>query len=174
LFRERLGECINGGIGRGHGGEARLGIKRRAAGHENHGAAGLFQRVPCPNRQAASAVELQLHAGVPLLIGHLEEIDLWNGACDIQQRVDSSKTLKCGVDDSFRRLGPAQVEGNGKRLGSSSFDGGGDLFKFAGIARRQDDSREIARQTNRGGTSDALAAPVTMATELFMISSPLH
>ena len=130
LFRECLGESGDGGIGRGDGGEGRLGIERGAAGHEDDGALSLLQRVPCPDRQTAGAVQFQLHAGVPLLIGHLEEIDLRHGARDIQQRVDSSEALERRVDDGLRRFGLAQVERKRKRFGSRCSDCSGDFFKF--------------------------------------------
>ena len=84
LFRERFGESGNCSVGRGDCGEGRLRIKRGGSGHENHGALRLFQRIPSPNRQTAGTVQFQLHAGVPLLIRHLEEIDLRYGASDIQ------------------------------------------------------------------------------------------
>jgi hypothetical protein len=80
----------------------------------------------------------------PLLIGHLEEIDLRHGARDVQQCVNSPEALKRGVDHRFGRLHLAQVERKRKRFGSRVLDHSGNLFKCLRISRGQDNSREIA------------------------------
>src|SRR5262245_42483547 len=56
--------------------------------------------------QAACAVQLERQAGLPLLVRHLEQIDLWYRAGDVEQRVDSIEGLQSLIDHPLggRRL----------------------------------------------------------------------
>jgi hypothetical protein len=42
-------------------------------------------------------VKLQRHTVVPLGVCHLEQIDLGHGPCDIQERVDPTEAIECGI-----------------------------------------------------------------------------
>ena len=56
LLCESLREGRDRSVGRGHSREGGLRIERGIPGHENHGAFGLLQRIPCPNRQTTSTM----------------------------------------------------------------------------------------------------------------------
>jgi hypothetical protein len=102
-------------------------------------------------------VQFQLHAGFPLLIGHLEEIDLGHGTGNIQQCVDSPKALKRSVDHNFGCFNLAQVER--KRSGSApAFWTASATSSSAFGLRSQYNGGKIASQSDSGGTSDALAS----------------
>ena len=48
-------------------------------------------------------MQLEVDAGSPLLVRHLEQIDLWHCPGDIQQRIDSAKAFE-GRVIAFRRF----------------------------------------------------------------------
>jgi hypothetical protein len=118
-------------------------------------------------------VQFQLHAGFPLLIGHLEEIDLGHGASNIQQRVDSPKALKRNVDHTFGCFDLAQVERKRYWFCSGLLDRIGNIFKRLRISRSQYDGGKIASQSDSGGTSDALAGSGHNCDRITHENSPL-
>ena len=59
----------------------------------------MLQSFPGPNREPAGAMQFQFHASFPLVVGHLEEIDLRHRAGNVEKRVDSAKAVKSVVDE---------------------------------------------------------------------------
>jgi hypothetical protein len=93
-------------------GVGRLREDRRIAGHQHHRAFRLLQRGPGRDGEAARAVQLERQAGLPLLVCHLEQVDLRHGAGDIEQRVDSAEGLQGLIDHRLggRRLGQIDID----------------------------------------------------------------
>jgi hypothetical protein len=54
-------------------------------------------------RQPASAVELEGQAAVPLCAAHLEQVDLWHRAGDVEQCIDPTECGERLIDHGFRR-----------------------------------------------------------------------
>ena len=76
------------GVDGSDGGIGCLRKLRRVAGDENHRTLCGFESVPGAHGQSTGAMQLERHARIPLLVRHFEEIDLGNGARDIEQRVN--------------------------------------------------------------------------------------
>ena len=117
----------------------------------------MFQRIPCPNRQTAGTVQFQLHAGVPLFIRHLEEIDLRTAPAIFSSasiRPKRSSVVSMTISGASVWL---KSSARGSGFGSGFLNGSGNIFKLLRIARSQYNSGEVASQTDSGGTSDALA-----------------
>ena len=95
-------------------------------------------------RQAARAMELECQAILPLRIGHLEQINLWHCSGNVEQGVDSAKTIEGALDDDFRRLGLTQVERVDQWFGACGAYSGCDLLQLILISRGKYNSGEIA------------------------------
>jgi hypothetical protein len=103
-------------------------------------------------------MQLQFHAGVPLLVGHFQNIDLRHGAGDVGQRIDAAKPGHRVFDDCFRRGRLAQVRGDDQRLGAGRLDRLGGFIQALGVAGNDGDGAEVAGDANRGGPADTLAS----------------
>ncbi len=121
-IRESLGERRDRGIDRANGRVRGLREKCRVARHEDDGTFGFLECRPCRDRQPACAVQLEVHAGIPLLIGHLKDVDLWHRACDVQQRVDTTKFGERLIDDLLRRSDLGKIEINDEWFSTGGAD----------------------------------------------------
>jgi hypothetical protein len=92
-------------------------------------------------------VELELHANLPLLVRHLKDIEPGDGACDIEQRVNPAKAVKRFLDDDCGGRRRHQIQLDRKRLGADRCYLVSDFAQLLAVARSQNDSRKIARQT---------------------------
>jgi hypothetical protein len=104
-------------------------------------------------------VQLQRQAGLPLLVGHLEQVDLRYRAGDIEQRVDSAEGLLRSIDHRLcgRRLGQIDIED--QRFRASLPHRLGRLLQIDTVPRDQDQCREIASETDSRRSTDTLAGP---------------
>ena len=106
-----------------------------------------------------SAVQLECQAGLPLLVRHLEQVDLRHRAGDIEQRVDSAEGLQGLIDHRLggRRLGQIDIDDQRFRAGGPHRFGR--LLQVGTVPRDQDQRREIAGETDRRRLTDTLAGP---------------
>jgi hypothetical protein len=96
-------------------------------------------------------------AAVPLRVGHLEQVDLRHRAGDIQQGIDPAKRLQRPVDNGCRCRRFREVDIDGQRFGASRLHRVGRFLEVGTVAGGEDDRGEVARETDGGGTPDALA-----------------
>ena len=84
-------------------------------------------------------MQLERQARLPLLVRHLEEIDLGDGTGDIQQRFDSAERLQRLIDHCprSRRLGQIEIDDQG--LGSGGPHRDSRLLQIIAIPRDQGD-----------------------------------
>ena len=102
-------------------------------------------------------MQLQREAVLPLLVGHLEEIDLRHRAGDVEQRVDPAEGGQGLIDHGLRGRGLGQIGIDDQRLRAGGFHRLGRLFEMAAVARDEDQRRKVARETDGGRPTDALA-----------------
>jgi len=124
-----------------------------------------FQSIPSLNRQATSAVKLKRHTVIPLRVCHLEQINLWHCAGDVENRVDPAKALKRNGDDRRWRLWLTQIDGNGQRLGAYGTSEAATSKFSLSRATRTTAEKSRARLSAVARPMPWLA-PVTTATDL--------
>jgi hypothetical protein len=100
-------------------------------------------------------VSLELHAGIPLFVGHLEQVDPRNRAGNVQQRVDTTELCQGPVDDGFGSRWRHEIQIDGERLGTIRLNLFGNLAKRSRTSCCQHDSREIPGKPDRGRPSDS-------------------
>src|SRR6201987_5349286 len=98
-------------------------------------------------------MELELHAGIPLFVRHLKQIDPRHRACDVQERIDTAQLRQCSTNNSIGRLWRHEIKIDRKHLGAARLDLLGNLTEPCRAPRDQHDSREILGQSDRGRPS---------------------
>jgi hypothetical protein len=76
-------------------------------------------------------MELECHAIFPLRIRHFEQINLRHSAGNVEQGIDSSKTVKRAFDEGFDSRRLAQVKYTNQRFGAGRHDCGCGLLQLA-------------------------------------------
>jgi hypothetical protein len=104
-------------------------------------------------------MEFQRHACVPLRIGHVEQIDLRHIACNVEQRIDATKTFHRFRNDDLCRIVITQIQGNHQRLCAGSLYFLCCLIQFLRVSGNQHHCREILCESNGCGATDALTCP---------------
>ena len=99
-------------------------------------------------------MKLELQSSPPLFVRHFEEIDLRHRAGDIEERVDAAIGVQGLIDHGLRGRALRQIRFDDQRLCASGFRRLGRLFKMAAAARDENQSRKIARETDRGRATD--------------------
>jgi hypothetical protein len=132
---------------------------RRIAGHQHNRAFRLFERRPRSDGETACPVQLERQAGVPLLVGHLEQVDLRYRTGDIKQRINSAEGLQGLIDHHTggRRLG--QIGSDDQRFRASGSHRFGRLLQISTVPRDQAKRREITGETDSRRPTDTLACP---------------
>ena len=102
-------------------------------------------------------MQLQRQAGLPLRVGHLEQVDLRHGAGDVEQGVDAAERGQRLVDHSLRRRRLGQIGIDDQRFGAGGPHRLRRLLEIGAVARDQDERGEIAREADRRRLADALA-----------------
>ena len=102
-------------------------------------------------------MQLQRQAALPLLVGHLEQVDLRHGAGDVEQRVDAAEGGQGLVDHGLRSGGLREVGIDDERFRAGVLTACGRLLEIGAVARDQDQRGEIARKADGRGSADALA-----------------
>jgi hypothetical protein len=118
-----------------------------------------LQGIPRTQRQPARTVKLESHPVIPLLIGHLEQIDLRNCPGDVKQGVDPAETLQGAAHDSLRRRRFSQVKIEHESLGAGGFDLRCRVIQVLKIPRNKRDGGKVACQPNCRRAADTLACP---------------
>jgi len=75
-------------------------------------------------------VELECHTIVPLRVCHLEQIDLCNGASNIEEGIDAAEAVECTFNNSPCRKRFAEVEIVDHRLSTGGSDVGSSFLQF--------------------------------------------
>ena len=102
-------------------------------------------------------MELQFHPGIPLLIGHFQNVDLGNRTGDVEKCIDASETVERLCHDGVRRLRAAHVEVERQRLGATRLDIISGAIEFHAAARHEHHAREVLRQPDGCCPADPLA-----------------
>ena len=102
-------------------------------------------------------MQFRLHAGMPRLIRHLEEIDLWRGAAIFSSASIRPKRLSVVLTTILAASTWLKSTAKGSGSARSPLDRSGNLFKRLRISRSQHDGGEVAGQSDSSGASDALA-----------------
>src|ERR1700746_3093700 len=110
LLRKCLRECIDSSIDRCDCGKSGFGIERCSSRHQHHRSVCSLQSIPSSHCQTARTMEFKRYTVIPLRVRHLKQVNLRNCARDVEQRIDSAKTLERTFDDDLRRLWLAQVK----------------------------------------------------------------
>jgi hypothetical protein len=85
------------------------------------------------------------HPVIPLSVGHLEQINLWNGTCNVEQGVDPAEAFEDFLHDDARRLRFAQVECENNCFGPNRPNLGCRAFQTFLISRCKHNDREVSR-----------------------------
>jgi hypothetical protein len=101
------------------------------------------------------AMKLEFHARIPLLVSHLEQVDPWHRAGDIQKRVYPTKLGHRPAHDRFRDAGRHEALIDGKWHRTASLHLLRDLLKFVRPSRRQYNSREVAGKSDCRRSADS-------------------
>jgi hypothetical protein len=102
-------------------------------------------------------VKLQLHSGSPLVVRHLEEVDLGDRAGNVEEGVDSAERFGRGFHDGAGGFDLAEIEIKSDALSACGSDLGRGFFQGLFVSGDQDQFGEISREANGGGAADALA-----------------
>lgn len=102
-------------------------------------------------------MQLQCQAVLPLLVRHLEEVDLGYGTRDVEQSVDAAEGSKGLIDHRLRSRRLAQVGIDDERVRSSGPDSFCRLLQVRAIAGDQSQRPEVTREADGCRLSDALA-----------------
>jgi hypothetical protein len=102
-------------------------------------------------------MQLERYTAFPLRVRHLEQIDLRHGASNVQQSVDSAKSVERALDESLDRARLAQIERISQGFGACGFYRGRSLAEFVLLPRGQDNSFEVACQAYGSRPTNALA-----------------
>ena len=89
-------------------------------------------------------MKLELHAAVPLLVRHLEQVDSGHGTSDVQQRVDPTELRQCPIDEGLGCSRDHQIEIDCKRLGALRPHRVSDFSKGGLASCGEDDDSEVA------------------------------
>ncbi|SDC65565.1 hypothetical protein SAMN05216337_100489 [Bradyrhizobium brasilense] len=116
-------------------------------------------------------MELEREAGVPLRIGHLEQIEPCHRACDIDQRVDAAEAIQRGLDDFISGIRRGEIELERQRRAAASFDLLSGLAQPLAAARDEDDGGKSRASRSAAARPMPELAPVTMATDWVMCIS---
>jgi hypothetical protein len=107
---------------------------------------------------------------VPLLVGHLENVESRHRAGNVDLRVNAAKAVYRRLDDRLGRRRRHQVEFDYQRRGADRFDLLGDLSQlFPVTATRTTASKSCASRSAADLPIPELA-PVTIATDLNIVS----
>ena len=118
-------------------------------------------------------VQFQGSAVFPLLVRHLEQIDLRHRACNVYQSVDSAKAVERALNEGLGRARLAQIERVSQGLGATRLHRTRSFLEFVLPPRREDNSFKIARETYRRRAANTLARAGDDGNGVNLHSSPL-
>src|SRR5215472_2237355 len=110
LLRAYCSRGIDGSDGRQSG----LGSQRCRARGQDNGTACALERLPCVDRQAPRAVELQRQSVIPFRVNHGEQIGLEHGTRYVNESIDTAIAIECLLYGQFGGSGLAQIESKRK------------------------------------------------------------
>jgi len=91
------------------------------------------------------------------LPGHIEQINLWHRSGDVEQGIDSPKTIEGPLDEGFNRMGLPQVERVCLWVGARGFYFSRRRLQLILVSRGKNDSGEVTCQSQCSRTADPLA-----------------
>ena len=101
-------------------------------------------------------MQLKREARIPLRVGHVEQVNLWNCARDVEQGVDATERGESLIDHILGSLRLREIAGDHERFRACGLDRFRGALELCPVSRDKNDRREIAGKANGRRPANAL------------------